>query len=191
MTPELETARLLLRPLVLADAAQTQILFPQWEIVRYLANHVPWPYPPDGAYTHYRDVALPAVERGDSWHWTLRLKSSPGRMIGSISLTRGETNNRGFWLGLPWHGQGLMTEASEVVTDYWFDELRFPVLRVPKAAANIASRRISEKNGMRMVANEEREYVCGRLPTEIWEITAEEWRMHRADKLLNAEAPRR
>lgn len=38
MTPELETPRLLLRPLELADAAETQILFPQWEIVRYLAN---------------------------------------------------------------------------------------------------------------------------------------------------------
>lgn len=92
---------------------------------------------------------------------------------------KGETNNRGFWLGLPWHGQGFMTEASEVVTDFWFNVLNFPLLRVPKAAANIASRRISEKNGMRVVAIEEREYVCGRLPTEIWEITAEEWRMHR------------
>jgi RimJ/RimL family protein N-acetyltransferase len=176
---QLETRRLLLRPLVLADAAETQILFPQWEIVRYLANHVPWPYPPDGAYTHYRDVALPAVERGDAWHWSIRLQSCPARLIGSISLMKGETNNRGFWLGLPWHGQGLMTEASEVVTDYWFDVLKFPVLRVPKAAANIASRRISEKNGMRVVAVEEREYVCGRLLTEIWEITAEERRMWR------------
>ena len=179
MTPELETPRLLLRPLELADAAETQIFFPQWEIVRYLANHVPWPYPPDGAYTHYRDVALPAVERGDAWHWTLRLKSSPGRLIGSISLMKGETNNRGFWIGLPWHGQGFMTEASEVVTDYWFDALNFPVLRAPKAAANIASRRISEKNGMRLVEVIEKDYVSGRLPTEIWEITREEWHARR------------
>jgi RimJ/RimL family protein N-acetyltransferase len=49
-------------------------------------------------------------------------------------------------------------------------------LRAPKAAANIASRRISEKQGMRLVGTEEREYVSGRLLTEIWEITAEEWR---------------
>jgi hypothetical protein len=28
---------------------------------------------------------------------------------------------------------------------------------------------------MRMVAVEERDYVSGCLPTEIWEITAEEW----------------
>ena len=175
MTPHLETPRLLLRPLELADAEQTQILFPHWEIVRYLAATVPWPYPPDGAHTHYRDVALPAIERGDAWHWSLRLKAEPGSLIGSIALIKGERINRGFWLGLPWHGQGLMTEACEAVTDYWFNTLKFPVLRAPKAVANIGSRRISEKTGMRLVATEEHEYVSGRLPTEIWEITAEEW----------------
>lgn len=29
---------------------------------------------------------------------------------------------------------------------------------------------------MRVVAVGERDYVGGRLPTEVWEITAEEWR---------------
>jgi len=53
------------------------------------------------------------------------------------------------------------------------------VLRVPKAIANAGSRRISEKQGMRVVAREDRDYVSGRLPSEIWEITAEEWRRHR------------
>lgn len=175
MMPQLETPRLELRPLELADADQVQVLFPQWEIVRYLASVVPWPYPEDGALAYYRDQALPAVERGEQWHWSLRLKSSPGQLIGSICLMKGE-NNRGFWLGLPWQGRGLMTEAVEAVTRFWFDDLGFPVLRAPKAIANTASRRISEKTGMRVVAIEERDYVSGRLPTEIWEITAEEWR---------------
>jgi RimJ/RimL family protein N-acetyltransferase len=176
MIPTLETRRLLLRPLELADAEQTQVLFPQWEIVRYLSNTVPWPYPPDGAYRYYRDLALPAMERDESWHWTLRLKTHPEPHIGSIALMRGEAKNRGFWLGLPWHGKGLMSEAADVVTDYWFDVLKFPVLRIPKAVDNVASRRISEKQGMRIVGTEEREYVSGRLLSEIWEITAEEWR---------------
>jgi len=65
------------------------------------------------------------------------------------------------------------------VTEYWFDVLQFPLLRVPKAVANLASRRISEKQGMRIVAVEERDYVSGRLPTEIWELTAGEWRSRR------------
>jgi [ribosomal protein S5]-alanine N-acetyltransferase len=168
-----------LRPLELADAPQAQLLFPHWEIVRYLSNAVPWPYPPDGAYTYYRDAALPAMDRGDEWHWTLRLKREQHQLIGGIALLKGENINRGFWLGLPWHGQGFMTEASEAVTEYWFNTLKFPLLRAPKAAANIASRHISEKSGMRMVAIEEREYVSGRLPTEIWEITAEEWNARR------------
>lgn len=179
MTPALETSRLLLRPLELADAVQAQVLFPQWEVVRFLSKQVPWPYPPDGAYTFYRDVALPAVERGAAWHWTIRLKTSPDQLIGSIGLMKGENKNRGFWLGVPWQGQGLMSEACEAVTEYWFDTLKFPVLRVPKAVANVASRRISEMQGMRVVAVEEREFVSGHLPAEIWEITAEEWRARR------------
>jgi ribosomal-protein-alanine N-acetyltransferase len=175
LVPHLQTSRLFLRPLELADAPQAQLLFPHWEIVRYLSNVVPWPYPPDGAYTYYRNTALPAMDRGDEWHWTLRLKTDPDRLIGSVSLMKGENINRGFWLGLPWHRQGLMTEACEAVTDFWFNTLKFPVLRAPKAVANTASRRISEESGMRLVAREEREYVSGRLPSEIWEITAEEW----------------
>jgi [ribosomal protein S5]-alanine N-acetyltransferase len=119
------------------------------------------------------------MERGEQWIWTLRLKSDPEQLIGSISLIKGDRLNRGFWLGLPWHGQGLMTEACEAVTDYWFNTLKFAVLRAPKAVGNIASRRISEKSGMRLIATEEHEFVSGRLPAEIWEITAEEWNARR------------
>ena len=74
-----------------------------------------------------------------------------------------------------------MTEASDAVTDFWFNTLKFPVLRVPKAIANTASRRISQRQGMRVVDTVERDYVSGRLPAEIWEITAEEWNARRTE----------
>lgn len=180
MIPELETPRLILRPASLADAEQTQRIFPHWEVVRFLAARVPWPYPPDGALTHYRDVALPAMAAGEQWHWTLRLKSDPDHLIGAISLIKTGPTNRGFWLGLPWYGQGLMSEAVDAVTDFWFNTLSFPEMRVTKAIANTASRRISEKQGMRLVERIDSDYVSGRLPTEVWAITAEEWRHHRA-----------
>ena len=96
MITALETPRLLLRPLELADAAQVQILFPHWEIVRYMSAIVPWPYPPDGALTWYRDHAIPAIERGEQWHWTLRLKTSPDHLIGTIGLKNAETSQS--WL---------------------------------------------------------------------------------------------
>jgi RimJ/RimL family protein N-acetyltransferase len=118
--------------------------------------------------------------RGDGWTWTIRLRSDPSQTIGVITLVKGDEANRGFWLGLPWHGQGLMSEACVWVNDYWFETLGFPVLRVWKAVDNTASRRISEKQGMRMVRVGERDYVCGRVPSEIWEITAEEWKAWKA-----------
>lgn len=172
----LETPRLLLRPLELEDAAQVQQIFPQWEIVKYLGAKLPWPYPPDGALTFYREIALPAIERGDEWHWTLRLKTAADQIIGAISLMKGEYKNRGFWIAPPWQRQGLMSEAVEVVTDYWFNVLGFAVLRSPKAVPNRGSRRISEKLGMRVVATADGDFVAGRFPSETWEITAEEWR---------------
>jgi [ribosomal protein S5]-alanine N-acetyltransferase len=182
MTAELQTDRLILRPLELADAEQTQLLFPQWEVVKYLDAKVQWPYPADRAFTYYRDEALPAVERGEEWHWTLRLRESPEQHIGVISLFKGEGNNRGYWLGLPWHGQGLMTEAVIAVNDYWFDVLGFSVLRAPRAVVNIASRRILQKTGMRVIDTKESDFFSGRLLAEIWEITAKEWRENRAHR---------
>lgn len=182
MIPTLYTPRLILRPLELADAEEIQALFPHWEIVKYLAKVVPWPYPADGARTFLETHALPAMERGEAWHWSLRLKSEPARFIGSIGLLATGDTNRGFWLAQPWQGQGLMSEAADAVMDYWFDVLKFPILRTNKAVENKSSSRISEKQGMRLVGIEEREFVCGRLPAEIWEITGEEWRARRSRK---------
>jgi ribosomal-protein-alanine N-acetyltransferase len=177
--PILETRRLWLKPVELADAPQIQAIFPQWEIVKHLNAKVPWPYPPDGALIFVRDISLPAMEQGEEWLWTLRLKSAPENLIGLISLEKSGQENRGFWIDPKWQRQGLMSEASEVVTDYWFEVLGFPVLRVPKARANEGSRRISERQGMHIIWSGERDYVSGRLPSDIWEITAEEWRARR------------
>jgi ribosomal-protein-alanine N-acetyltransferase len=44
---------------------------------------------------------------------------------------------------------------------------------------NVASRRVSEKTGIRVIAMEERDYVWGRFLSEVWEITADEWRAKR------------
>lgn len=186
MIPELETVRLALKPLTSEDAAQIQILFPRWEIVKYLNAVVPWPYPPDGAEHFLSEVALPEMRRGESWHWTIRLKTTPEQLIGMISLTTKPSGNRGFWLDPTWQGKGLMTEACDTVTDYWFEVLRQPLLSVPKAIANEASRRISVKQGMRIVSREERDYVSGRLPSETWEITAEEWRRRKQERLASS-----
>lgn len=173
--PRLETPRLLLKPLESEDAVQVQQVFPRWEIVRHLVNSVPWPFPPDGASRYIDGMALPAMQAGQAWHWSLRHRSNPETLIGLISLRLGPEDNRGFWLVPEWQKQGLMSEACEAVTAFWFLELQQSRLRVPKAMDNQASRRISEGTGMRLVDTYRKTFVEGELLAGTWEITREEW----------------
>ena len=179
MTP-LETDRLRLLPLTLADAPAIQAAFPVWEVVRWIAATVPWPYPDDGAASFVSQIALPAMADGTAWHWSIRRRSEPGTLIGVVSLTDKEDDNRGFWIDPVWQGQGFATEASAAATDYWFETLGKSVLRVPKAVANPASRRVSEKQGMRVVGTLDLSLVSGMQPAQLWEIDRESWRAIRS-----------
>ena len=172
----METARLLLRPLELSDAPAIQRVFRQPGVVALMSASVPRPYPADGALAFIRDVALPATAAGRKWHWSLRRRAEPECLIGVISLMDGQDDNRGFWLDPAWQGHGLMTEACAAVAAFWFGTLGMTVLREPKASANAASRRVSEKSGMRVIRREERSDVSGRLPGKVREITVDEWR---------------
>jgi ribosomal-protein-alanine N-acetyltransferase len=180
-TPTFRTPRLLLRPLRLEDAAAAQPLFAHWEIVRLLNAQVPWPYPPDGCLAYYRDVALPAVARGEEWHWAICLPESltqPEIFVGSIGLFLSKSDtpaNRGFWIGLPFQRRGYATEACEPVTRFWFETLNQPTLTIPKAVANLASRRISERAGMTLLRTEPHAFVSGTHPADIWHQTREDF----------------
>jgi RimJ/RimL family protein N-acetyltransferase len=173
--PTLSTARLILTPLQLTDAPAIQQSFPHWEVVRYLDSRVPWPYPEDGALTYVRDVALPAIAAGREWHWMIRLADQPATCIGSISLYDEPGNNRGFWLAPQWQAKGYIREACEVINAYWFETLARPVMQVPKAVDNQASRKVSQREGMRMVGTQNGHFVSGAMLKEIWELTRDEW----------------
>jgi len=124
-TPVLETDRLVLRPLRQDDVPAIQRRFPQWEIVRYLAAHIPWPYPPDDAAIHVARC-LDQMVRGEKSFWVIILKGGPDELIGRIDLWPDDgvsRDQRGFWLDPEFHGQGLMTEAAERVTEYAFVDL--------------------------------------------------------------------
>jgi RimJ/RimL family protein N-acetyltransferase len=174
-TPTLNTPRLTLTPLQLADAELIQRLFPHWDVVRYLDSRVPWPYPDDGALCYLNDHALPAIARGEEWHWMIRLTDEPDQAIGSISLYDQPGNNRGFWLAPRWQGHGFIGEACKVVNRYWFETLDRPVMQVPKAIGNQASRRVSEREGMTLLGVSEGQFVSGVMGKEIWELRREQW----------------
>ena len=59
------------------------------------------------------------MERGDEFHWTIRTKKEPNRILGAIGLMRNREENRGFWLVPEAQGQGLMTtEGRQLFRDF-------------------------------------------------------------------------
>ncbi len=177
--PTLSTPRLVLRPLQTHDAPTIQQDFPRWEIVQYLGSAIPWPYPEDGAQTFVDGVLANEAESTDVY-WAIALKDSPDNLIGLISLhPKSEVSNRGFWLCPEHWRQGLMSEATEAVTDFWFETFEDRAMVVDNAAANAASRRVKERIGAEFLGTHEFTFVSGLQPAEKWRITRAIWETYK------------
>jgi [ribosomal protein S5]-alanine N-acetyltransferase len=175
---ELGTARLHLRGVTMADAPAIQRNFADYEVIRNLADKVPWPYPPDGA-RQFMQTVLPVQGRG-RWVWAMFLKSAPSEAVGIVDLRRGDAENRGFWLAHRLWGQGLMTEATDAVTDHAFNVLGFEVLVLTNAVGNARSRRIKEKAGATLLRVEPARFVDPALTMhEVWELRRTAWAARR------------
>jgi [ribosomal protein S5]-alanine N-acetyltransferase len=164
------------------DVPTIQRRFPKWEVVRYLAARVPWPYPSDGAATHVAKCLEEMAQR-EKWHWAICLKQDPAELIGAIDLWPDDgksRDQRGFWLDPEFQGQGLMTEAAERVTEFAFVELGWPHLWLSNAEANVASGRIKEKQGAHLQDRLPFPFVCGEAMRLVWLLRREEWLKRRS-----------
>ncbi|MDR3687761.1 MAG: GNAT family N-acetyltransferase [Fimbriimonas sp.] len=181
MTTTLETERLVLRPISMDDAPDIQRLFNDWEVVKWLADVVPWPYPDNGA-EEFLSRVLVDVEKGTRYSWAIMLRADPEHcLIGVIELfPNAEDDHRGFWLGSAYHNQGLMREAVAVVNDFAFEVLNLDALLLNNAEPNVASHRLKERSGAEILRIQEDEpFVSGRYPCVRWRLTREAWRANR------------
>ena len=123
-TQKLETERLVLRRLTLADA---EAVYRNWasdpEVTRFLT----WPTHTDVEGT--RKVIkswLPLYEKKDYYHWTITLKENGDVPIGTIHGLANddlESVQIGYCLGKSWWHQGIMSEAAQAVIDFFFDRV--------------------------------------------------------------------
>ncbi len=176
----LETKRLILRPVELADADRIQKLFGCWNVLKFMATAVPWPFPVTGAKDYIESI-LPRIGAMEQYYWVIIEKALPDRgLVGVIALTPSSDNdNRGFWLGEEFWGRGIMKEANLAVNDFAFGPLEMQELRLNNAAPNLASHRLKELAGAEIVAVTQDEYNSGRFDTIRWRLTAEQWTANR------------
>lgn len=179
MIDTLETERLILSDNLFVDIAAYHKNFVDYAVIGELAAAVPWPYPQDGVATFLE--SLRPAQGKTRWAWAIHLKSNPEEPIGNVDLRRGgKGENRGFWLARKHWGQGIMTEATDAVTDYAFNTLGFEVLTLTNALGNIRSRRIKEKAGAVLIRTEPALFVNPEYTQhEVWELTREAWRARR------------
>lgn len=192
MRSVIETQRLVLRPLVQADAPAIQQYFPHWNIVQHLsAKAIKWPYPADGAEKFLKNIALPAMEQGGNWYFGITEKDDPqGKVIGVVHLRRDTgAGNRGVWLGEEFQGKGYMKEAVAALNDYAFSVLGFEKLLIKNAEENIASRNLKERTGAKLMGTKPASHYLGGCPVqEVWELTAADWRQYQAAQALAKKA---
>ncbi len=131
------------------DAADVARLAGEREIAATTA-HIPHPYAIVDAESWIAGhQATWDDDAGVTFAVTLR---EGGALIGAISLRVERDHERaelGYWIGVPWWGQGYGTEAARAVMAFGFDELGLNRVFARHMASNPASGRVMEKIGMR------------------------------------------
>ena len=140
--PVLETARLILRAPRLGDAKAAAALANDRHIAENTAR-IPHPY----RLADAKDWIGAANKISDEQHYVITLAS--GTLIGACGLDMrdGPVPEIGYWLGRPYWGKGLATEAVHALIDHAFGDLDHDVLQSAARVTNPASRRVLEKCG--------------------------------------------
>lgn len=161
--PELLTERLLLRPFVRADAPAVQRLAADREIAAGTLT-VPHPYPAGAAeawiarhaerHASGASVVLAVTRRADvvADERADGANAVRGELCGAIGLELDAQHARaelGYWIGRPYWGQGLATEAARAVLRHGFETLGLHRIHAAYFAHNPRSGRVMEKLGMR------------------------------------------
>jgi RimJ/RimL family protein N-acetyltransferase len=138
--PVLETERLVLRAPRLEDAKTVAALANDRRIAENTAR-IPHPYKLADA----KDWISSAGTRAGGQTFIITLAS--GAIIGACGLDMREGPELGYWLGLPYWGQGYATEAVRALIDHAFTDLDHESLNAGARVTNPSSRRVLEKCG--------------------------------------------
>lgn len=68
----------------------------------------------------------------------------------------------GYWLGCPYWGQGLMTEALKAMTEYYHKSTHLKSLLITTRTNNVASQRVAEKCGFVFIGEYETDGELGK-----------------------------
>ncbi len=147
-TTRLETERLVLRPWTEDDAPS---------LYRYACDPAVGPvagWPPHTSVENSREVIRTILSAPETYAVVLKATGEPvgsvGIMFGdgvhSATMEEGDAEI-GYWIGVPYWGQGLIPEAVRCLLHRCFEELGVPAVWCGYYDGNTKSRRVMEKCG--------------------------------------------
>ena len=145
MAHSLETPRLILREFSEADIAELVPLIGAREVASTTLR-IPHPY----EEKHAREFFATAPKENEL-RLAIRLRST-GRLCGGVGLHPDAEPQRaelGYWIGVPFWGNGYATEAASAVIEYGFHNLKLDRIFASHFKGNDRSGRVLQKIGMR------------------------------------------
>lgn len=145
--PEIETARLVLRKLTLADVEDV-FAYASDPDVAEMTTWSPHESLDDSL------AFLTGVQRwyddGDGGPWGIVVKET-GQVVGTVGLSVISWHARaeiGYAIGKAWWGRGITTEAARAALQFGFETLNLNRIEARCLPENIASERVMQKLGM-------------------------------------------
>ncbi|ACS42463.1 MULTISPECIES: GNAT family N-acetyltransferase [Methylorubrum] len=117
---------------------------------------------------------------GEGLIMALCRRAAPANLIGVVSVENrpdASEPHLGYWLGRPFWGEGLMTEAAEALVDATFAYAGERALASSAMIGNPGSRRVLEKCGFRLTGESAPVFEArgGAVPSHNFRLDRAEW----------------
>ncbi len=169
----LETQRLQLRPYSEEDIPELLPLIGAREVAA-TTMRIPHPYVEQDARQF-----LDRIQIDDEVRLGIRLRTD-GRLVGGVGLRLSPQQKHaelGYWIGVPYWGNGYATEAAREMVRHGFEHMELHRIFASHFKGNVASGRVLAKLGMRYEGCQ-REHVqkWGQfIDSELYGILRSEW----------------
>lgn len=177
-TQTIETKRLVLRKLVIADAED---IFTNWASLEDTTHYLPW-----GPSKSIEQVKV----RLQNWinlyadntffQWGIELKSSK-ELIGIINLHEVDVNNQSaetsYILAKKYWNKGFMTEALQAVLNFGFENIGLNRISAEYFGGNISSEKVMVKNNLKYEGVAKEKYLKKGISYDAiqYALTKKEW----------------
>lgn len=149
-TAEIRTERLLLRKVRPQDA---QAMFHGWMKDERVAEYTSWHAHQDIGETRAYVQYLISLDNDRSYNWVIE---ADGKAVGTINVCYCDENadlcGIAYALSYEYWGKGIMTEALRAAARFLFEEVNVRKIIAGCDSANIGSRKVMEKAGMKQEA---------------------------------------